>query len=572
MSHSVPRLPRLRTGEGPSARVHDGVTLVVHAPFGTDAALSQYPDGQSRSLAQHPLLRSLLEVAEQGVNVVALVDRAGEETELVEIEGGRPASLRVTSRWKQDMGSPQTLTGLLTHAASRHPEAAMVLCLEGHGAGFLPDIDRTRLSARQVTRDGQVEWHITADGGAPALPQGSPILPQGSPILPQGSPILPQGSPILPQGSPILPQGSPILPVNHLPMSTYGLGAALRGAREAGVPPLALIHFNNCFNMSVEVLHTVAPHALWAVGYPNYNFFTAGQAYPGVAAKLAASAAPMDVAELARAFALGNAEVLRAKGNHPTLGSAVQLSRLQGIVEALDDLADALLAALRGSEGAAREQVVSLIRAAIEEAQQFDTGNGGSFDLEAPDELTDLLSLAVAVGRRTWPGPKVAAAAQKLAARLKDIKVYGDDDEPWVDLSVRWDFSSPDLAMNIFLPDPLRVGLWDWRSPFYLDVNPDPTQPRFQPGIIDFVQVTDWVDFIIEYHKGSEFKRLRSAAIPSFPVYRAEHRRPPKGDDRPPCRPGHKWPQGRHAQGPAAAAEPVADPKAARRGRGPGAA
>ena len=216
--------------------------------------------------------------------------------------------------------------------------------------------------------------------------------------------------------------------------------------------------------------------------------------------------------------------------------------------------------------------MVDLIRAAIEEAQQFDTGNGGSFDLEAPDELTDLLSLAVAVGRRTWPGAKVAAAAQKLAARLQGIKVYGDDDEPWVDLTVRWDFSSQDLAMNIFLPDPLRVGLWDWRSPFYLDVNPDPTQPRFQPGIIDFVQVTDWVDFIIEYHKGSEFKRLRSAAIPAFPVYRAEHRRPPQGEERPPCRPGHKWPQGRHGRGPAGAPAPAADPKAARRDRDHGTA
>lgn len=553
MSHPSTRLPRLRTGEGPTARVHEGVTLVVYAPFGTDAALSHYPDGQSRSLAQHPLLRSLLQVAEQGVHVVALVDRVGEDTELVEIDGGRPASLKVSTRWKQDMGAPQTLTGLLTHAAARHPESALVLCLEGHGAGFLPDIDRTRLSARQVTREGQLEWHITADGGAPALPQGSPILPQGSPILPQGSPIL--------------PQGSPILPVNHLPLSTHGLGAALRGAREAGVPPLALIHFNNCFNMSVEVLHTVAPHALWAVGYPNYNFFTAGQSYPGVAAALAA-ASPMDVADLARAMALGNAEVLRAKGNHPTLGCAVQLSRLQGIVEALDDLADALLAVLRGTEGAARAAMVGRIRHAIEVAQQFDTGNGGSFDLEAPDELTDLLSLAEALRHEDWGAWKVRDKAEALAARLKGIKVYGDDDEPWVDLSVRWDFSSPHLAMNIFLPDPLRVGLWDWRSPFYLDVNPDPSQPRFQPGIIDFVQVTDWVDFIIEYHKGSEFKRLRSAAIPAFPVYRAEHRRPPKGEEPVPCRPGHKWPQGRHGRGPGEVPATPADPKAARRARG----
>ena len=59
--------------------------------------------------------------------------------------------------------------------------------------------------------------------------------------------------------------------------------AALRRATAGkGVRKPAVIHFNNCFNMSVEVLHTVAPHADFATGYGNYNFFTAGEPYPEV--------------------------------------------------------------------------------------------------------------------------------------------------------------------------------------------------------------------------------------------------------------------------------------------------
>ncbi len=54
------------------------------------------------------------------------------------------------------------------------------------------------------------------------------------------------------------------------------------------MPRLAAIHFDNCFNMSVEVLHTVAPHADYATGYMNYNFFTAGAAYPKVFERLRA--------------------------------------------------------------------------------------------------------------------------------------------------------------------------------------------------------------------------------------------------------------------------------------------
>jgi hypothetical protein len=491
-------------------RPTDSVALAVYAPFGSDAVLSRYPDGSTRELAQHPLFKSLLQVAEQGVHVSALIDLKDDDTYLVDIPALQPAQVRIVSRWKQDMAAPQTLAGFLRHAATEHPSSALVLALEGHGAGFLPEIDRSQLSARNITGGGRFEWHIGAD---------------------QASPVLPQGSPVLPQGSPVLPQGSPVLPATQMPLSTYGLGVALKQALDSGVPRLAVLHFNNCFNMSVELLHTVSPYAEYAAGYMNYNFFTAGATYPAVFAHLR-SATSATAGQLARWFAAENQAALALKQNHPTAGGVVQLARMQEITERIDDLADALLSALRTATAGARPAVVSKIRHAIMKAQQYDTD--APMELETPDQLTDIHSLATALLQFDFGPHKVHSAATALQAALQGIKAYGDNDRPWVAYDQRWNFSAPTLAMNIFLPDPLLHGLWDWRSPYYLNVNPDPSLPRIQPQVIDFLKVTDWVDFIIEYHKDTRFRGLLPAVIPQYPVFNPHFEPPRKPDD--PCR------------------------------------
>ncbi len=506
-------LPILMTNDG---RQTTSVTLAVYAPFGTDEALSTYPDGNSHDLAQHPLFENLLKVAEEDVHVLALIDRAGCDTMLVRILAGQPDAVTVQSRWKQDMSSPNTLAGLLHEAWLWHDDSALVLAMEGHGAGFLPEIDRRKLSMNHITGNGSTIWQIGTSSESPALPVGSPILPVGSPILPVGSPIL--------------PVGSPILPMNHMPISTWGMGKALKDAQAAGVSKLAVIHFNNCFNMSVELLHTIAPYADVAVGYPNYNFFTAGAAYPPVIAQLKSATSPVASALMAQWFAEGNHNVLAAKGNHPTVGSAIPLEAMHEITEKLDDLADALLTALRVDPDPA--SVRNVIRNAIMQAQQYDTEAG--FILETPDELTDLCSFAHALSNAALPAHyTVQGAAQALATALNNLRVYGDSDRPWIDPLVQWDFSALTLAMNIFLPDPLLQGLWDWRSPYYLDVNPDPAKPAVQPAIIDFLQVTDWVDFLIEYHKDTPFRGLLPAAIPEFPVFNASFEPPPLSEGDP---------------------------------------
>ena len=114
-------LPRLQPEKpGDSART-DSVLFAVYAPFGSDETLSTFPEGSSRDLAQHPLYQGLLKVAASGVHVAALVDLAKDDTYLVEIEAGKPEGVSVTSRWKQDMASPNNLAGFLRHAHRSRP-------------------------------------------------------------------------------------------------------------------------------------------------------------------------------------------------------------------------------------------------------------------------------------------------------------------------------------------------------------------------------------------------------------------------------------------------------------------
>lgn len=491
--------PRLVPDEHDAATAAtQSVVLAVYAPFGTDMALSAYPGTQLQPLEAHPLLRHLRQVAKLGVHVTALIDRVGENTFLVEIPAGLHGGQRITSSWKEDMSSPLALAGFLQRTYACHPKAAVVLCLEGHGAGYLPELDRTKLTVRNVTAGGQITWTI-GDENAPILPTGSPVLPTGSPVL---------------------PTGSPVLPVNHMPISTWGLGEALRKAQACGEPKVAVLHLNNCFNMSAELLHTVSPYAEYATGYMNYNFFTAGQSYPWVFQQLA-RAGTATSGQLAAWFAQGNRDFLARKSNHPTTGGSVRLARMQDIADGVDKLASELLLALRANPlpSPARDAVVQTIKAAIEAAQQYDTRVG--FQLETPDELTDLCSLALALKASAGLPAGARDAAAALARLLAGIKRYGADDRPWIDPGVRWNFQptqTDDLAMNIFLPDPLRDGEWDWRSPYYMDINPDPNL-GIQPHVIRFLTDTDWVEFIDEYHKGVRFKGLLAGRIPDFPVF-----------------------------------------------------
>ncbi len=474
----------------------DSVVLAVYAPFGTDEVLSMFPDGTRKPIGQQPLVSELRKVARLGVHVSALIDLFDDFSYLVEIPAGLPGQLRVYSTWKQDMTSPYALEGFLRHTLQHHPCAALVLAIEGHGAGFLPDLDTAAITPLSTSDNGKVNWQVD----------------------PETVNATAGGPPLLGVGYPELPVPAPNLPHLQMPMSTWALGAALRRATAGkGARKPAVIHFNNCFNLSLEVLHTVAAYADYATSYGNYNFFTAGAAYPKVFARLrAAGSATRE--QLARWFALENQSALSAPPFFPTVGGAVRLSRMRGIVAALNTLAAAMTAELRTAPN--RDVVVQAIRHAIVDTQQYDTGGG--YELETPDQLTDVMSLARSLQKQPTLAAAITQAAAALEKLLAGIKQYGDNLLTSVNTAVKWDFSSEALALNILLPDPALQGRWDWRSPYY---GVGPSNVVVQPNVIPFLTPPapgvkcPWVEFLIEYHKDVRFVGLLRALPPFFPTF-----------------------------------------------------
>jgi hypothetical protein len=157
-----------------------GLLFAVYAPFGHDPMLSGFPDGTPLPLARQPLLKALREVAALGVDVAALIDLVDDDTWLVEIPACRPDAVSVVSAWKQAMDRPQALAGFLRRAHQRFPCQHLVLALEGHGAGYLPEVDAGRITPASSSQGGgqAAEWRIGAEATRPVDPgTGLPVLP-----------------------------------------------------------------------------------------------------------------------------------------------------------------------------------------------------------------------------------------------------------------------------------------------------------------------------------------------------------------------------------------------------------
>ena len=172
-----------------------------------------------------------------------------------------------------------------------------------------------------------------------------------------------------------------------------------------------------------------------------------------------------------------------------------------------------------------RDVVVQAIRQCHRGPQQYDTGGG--YELETPDQLTDVMSLARSLQKQPTLAAAITQAAAALEKLLAGIKQYGDNLLTSVNTAVRWDFSSEALALNVLLPDPALQGRWDWRSPYY---GVGPSNVVVQPNVIPFLTPPapgvkcPWVEFLIEYHKGVPFVGLLRALPPFFPTFDREVR------------------------------------------------
>jgi|GEM_PF-1116563 len=512
-------LPNLSTTKSRRDGACDSIVLAVYAPFGTDMTLSAFPGSKPRPIEQHPLVKHLREVAELGIHVSALVDLADDDSYLIEISADACSQVDIHSAWKQQMNAPQALAGFLRRTHHRFPSSAIVLALEGHGAGYLPQIDGAAITTGSTTADGQIDWKVTRGDLQPFdANTGAPILAVAA--------------------YPELPAESPDAAALALPLSTWALGHALqRATRKDGVPRPAVIHFNNCFNMSMEVLHTVAPYADYATGYANYNFFTSGKSYPAVFKRLRDAKKPVSAEQLAKWFALENGRLLHAKKNHPTVGATIELQRMSDVRDALFKLAAELTAALKSAGGAG---VRARIKAAVLDAQQFDTGQ--TFALEVPDQLTDLVDFAAQLKLKFANGT-IHDLADKLMTAVGKVWQYGDYDRPHVDENQIWDFRNERLGINILFPNPGLDDQWDWRSPYYLKNLRETDKAPAQPHAIELLRDPSgrcaWVKFLLAYYDDGSAPKpisLVRAKKPLFPPYdKAFKPKLPHPDPKDPC-------------------------------------
>lgn len=525
--------PVLSTRSRPSDRHQAGILFAVYAPFGGDARLARYPDNLPKSILQHPMLGHLKAVARQGVHVAALIDLVDSDSWLVEIPAWRPDQMQVVSAWKQAMSRPQALSGFLRRAHARFPCAQLVLSLEGHGAGYLPEIDTARITPSTTTSGGggTFEWRVNASTVEISQTSGPPLLGvTGLVELPIDSPA-----------------GAPI----DLPMSTWALAQALATARKAGVPKPLVIHFNNCFNMALEHLHAIAPHAEVATGYANYNFFTAGSTYPPLFERLRLNG-PVTPQMFGRWFAEENHRPLAAVTagmppnvpGYPGVGGSIALSQLGKLAAEVDCLALALTQALKN----ARATSFPLIQQSIVEALQFD--DNGDFQLEVPDAHVDLGTWSRALQKRFPANDPVTLAAAAVERRLRGVQVYGDKRVPDMRKTVLWDFSDALTAVSITVPDPLLQGVADWRTPYYMVGKVDPAKPPALKAQVPFLanrgpgQNTraPWPEFLEQYHRGPDDKvvpvlrllRLQPFFFPVFdPKFKPNPDAPPIGGQDP---------------------------------------
>lgn len=505
----MPNLPRLERTRKPHPGCDGSLVFAVYAPFGSDPALSRHPSKTTQApIEQQELLAHLQYVASKGVNVSALVDLYRDDTWLVEIPARAPKRMSIVSAWKQDMSSPRALAGFLRRVHQRFPRSHLVLSLEGHGAGFLPELDHLRLGHDDLTqaRSGSgtqpVKWTQTPQGVSPSPADAAPTLP-----LPYE----------------VLPPGSPGFPVSSLPISTWGLAEALRSAIQAGVPRPLIVNFANCFNASVEHLATMGSCAEYATGYANYDYFTAGITYRQVFDWLVATPGA-SVGALARQFALANRDLLEHKKNHPSVGATVPLRSMGGIVKAVNELARQLTGRMAGKPD--RLTVRDAIQLAARNAQQYDTNQ--NMDLEVPDQFMDIGSFAARIEKTPlFAGTAVQRAALDVLKATKGLWQYGSVDRPYMNTGQTWDFSDQALALNIFFPDPQLEGIWDWRSPYYMAGEALPDAPPAIHAQIDFLRTgggvrAPWPAFIEEYHRDIKFQQFLPALRPLFPTFEAD--------------------------------------------------
>jgi len=311
-----------------------------------------------------------------------------------------------------DMGNPQTLINFVNWARSKFATPYSMLSIVGHGNGWSP--------SSTATPFGYFHTGISFDknGGGTSL-------------------------------------------------STNNLGAALGTISQNGADPIDLLYLDACLMAMAETLHPLQNFANYVVASENESFTS----YP-YDRFLGAVRSTTTPASLADRIVTEHHQSLQG---YPRTLAAFDLSRMDEVTNAIDQLARSLLDAYAENEQNLRTDVLTIFA----DVQKLDS----NVDLlvDEKDGYVDLLHFARLVDERMG-NAAIQAAAQSLQNALSGTPnplIVNSQAESGVYAGASWNLANAN-GLSIYLP----LGEADWRVDFY------------NGNELSLAEATQWDEFV----------------------------------------------------------------------------
>jgi hypothetical protein len=400
------------------------------------------------------------------VKVYLLVDGAQNgDSRLLEIANGDVTPTdAVMERWgveELDTSDPAVLAWFLRYARTEFPAERTVAAIIGHGVPLAPEIEwPAEVPVAQLT--------TAAMDNSPA--NAIPPLPKEHDYTPSDV-------------------------TNRGYMSAVDMGVALMEATDNGANPFDVIFFDQCFQGSLEMLYEVRNSARVYVASPNYAWLVA--AYDRYLPRFTPTASPMQMAQ-------GIIAPYEASLNprHPNAIFWVRNDDLLAIAAKVNELADALLAALQAGEQ-------SKIGMAAQQAKYVDTTQCGRENLQLgpPDELVGIESLGARLQEQFGVGDPygidtILGELQTLLGEISKFSIMGN---PYLAPNVTWDFGNSltilaPLQRNVPANVAWRASIYRAETPFTATWSLFPSEHVTVTASMAFVREGRWDEFLAEWY------------------------------------------------------------------------
>lgn len=315
---------------------------------------------------------------------------------------GRYVEGQTLWHWSDDVGTAASLSDFLNRTILAYPHASQrVLSLVGHGGGWSPDVLANQPSRHYPQPDGDTLGGMLWD--------------------------------------------------NHPgdSLSTPELGQALQASKIATGRPIDLLYLDACNMAMAEVAYEVrdSVHYLLASEHWKWSAFPYDQHLTDIDDT-------MDAHQIGATWIGNEAQALGS--DYPFTYSLTDLTAMNGVRVASDELANALIAIVTDSPGRA------LILQAAEATDCFDSNGDGT--LTEQDNYCDLASFAREIKSRVSATSIIALAAQHVEDAVAQAVMANQyqNGVAWLYPQQRWEWH--DLGgLSIFLP--LRED--NWRRRYY---------------------------------------------------------------------------------------------------------